>query len=75
MGKLTVLSDHSEKLLANQFAKEGYRFLGWSPAKDATRATHGDGAVYRMGTSSVTLYAVWEAVENRITFDLTLIHI
>ena len=69
MGKLTVLSDHSEKLLANQFAKEGYRFLGWSPAKDATRATHGDGAVYRMGTSSVTLYAVWEAVENRITFD------
>jgi uncharacterized repeat protein (TIGR02543 family) len=69
MGKLAILSDQSGKLLTNQFAREGYSFLGWSSDKNASKAAYVDGATYRMGTESVTLYAVWEAYENRITFN------
>lgn len=68
MGKLSILSDQSCKLLTNQFTREGYTFLGWSSSKDASKATYTDGATYKIGTDSVTLYAVWKANENRIIF-------
>ena len=49
------------------FAREGYSFIGWAIASDATVSKYSDGMMYK-ATSDITLYAVW-AKQFTITFD------
>ncbi|NCA66552.1 MAG: hypothetical protein EOM87_00660, partial [Clostridia bacterium] len=70
MGNMTIATDATTALTANAFNWTGYTFAGWSIAVDDT-VEYADGANYTMGTaSSYTLYAVWEAIEYTITYDL-----
>ncbi len=52
-GKSVVLS-------ANAFVRDGYSFLGWARTASATAAEVVNGALYTLGSSSETLYAVWK---------------
>jgi hypothetical protein len=45
-------------LATNKFTMGGFDFLGWSTSPTGT-VEYADGASYTMGSSSVTLYAVW----------------
>ncbi len=55
-------------LNANTFTYDGYEFAGWATTSDATIAAYADGDSYTMGSSDVTLYAVW-GTSYTITFD------
>lgn len=46
--------------------KDGFKFLGWSTSQTATSATYQPGASYT-ANSSITLYAVWQAVSTTPT--------
>lgn len=56
----------------NVYARNGYKFLGWSEDKNATNATYADQASVTNLTSTdeatVTLYAIWD----EDTFEITL---
>ena len=60
-------------LYANEFIRNGYRFLGWSTSGTAASATYTDGAevinLTTLADTTVTLYAVWEKDSFTITYD------
>jgi hypothetical protein len=58
MAELTINSGDSAKLSTNAFVKDGSMFSGWMTTPTGTVA-YVDGAMFKMGTSSVTLYAKW----------------
>jgi uncharacterized repeat protein (TIGR02543 family) len=64
----TIASNASATLTSNGFAKTGYTFAGWSTTAGGS-VVYLDGASYTMGTSNTTLYAVWTANNNTLTFD------
>ncbi len=69
MENMTIKSDESANLTLNAFTKDGYTFMGWSTTQGG-KVEYTDGAEYTMGTeASYTLYAIWEANDNNITFD------
>ncbi|MBQ3502962.1 MAG: InlB B-repeat-containing protein, partial [Clostridia bacterium] len=52
-----------------QPTKAGYELAGWSTNKDATSADASITANTKMGTSDITLYAVWEPVKYEVSFS------
>ena len=61
----------AQKLSKNLFTREGYRFLGWATWGSATAANYTDEQEYTIGSYNQTLYAVWEEVKYRLSFELT----
>ena len=61
---VTGVTDH---LPANEFAREGYNFLGWSADPNASAATYTDAGEITV-TSDMTLYAVWERIITAPTY-------
>ncbi|MBR6251239.1 MAG: InlB B-repeat-containing protein, partial [Bacteroidales bacterium] len=63
--------DEAQNLTTNAFTRDGYIFLGWSEDMTATTATYTDGQsinnLRSADQSSVTFYAVWEAIDYNIT--------
>ena len=53
--------------------REGYRFLGWSRNRNATKADYEPGDKFldtsADTTESISLYAVWEPITTRITLE------
>ena len=48
----------------------GYTFLGWASSQSATVPEYQPGALFNIGTSDKTLYAVWERiVKYTLTYD------
>ena len=69
MENMTIATDSKSNLTANVFTKAGYTFVGWSTTPDG-EVEFADGAEYTMGTDSLyTLYAVWQANVNGVTFN------
>ena len=57
-------------LKENTFIRSGYTFLGWSTSFGGS-VVYVNRATYKMGSaSSVSLYAVWEEKNYKITYDL-----
>lgn len=62
--------DGAQALPESSFVRTGYRFLGWSKDRAAASAAYGDrGEVQNIGGArdtgvTVTLYAVWEPIEE-----------
>ena len=48
--------------------RTGYEFLGWSTSDNADSAQYTAGGTY-VGNGNVTLYAVWEVISYKITYD------
>jgi len=48
----------SVALTTNSFTRSGYLFLGWSSSSTGS-VSWGDGESYTIGTSAVTIYAIW----------------
>ncbi len=50
--------------------RSGYNFLGWSTSSGATSATYTASGLktITIGTSNVTLYAVWDAIEYSVSY-------
>lgn len=69
MDSIKIESDTSQVLPQVTFTKDGYTFAGWSDSKDG-EVKYLDKANFSMGTqTSVTLYAVWTAKENKLFFN------
>lgn len=58
----------SASLSAASFTREGYHFIGWARAADATSKEYSDGATVTFTEPAVTLYAVWVA-NPKVTFN------
>jgi uncharacterized repeat protein (TIGR02543 family) len=54
----SIASGSSANLTANAFQKAGWTFAGWATTPGGAVA-YANGASYTMGTTGVTLYAVW----------------
>lgn len=74
MPNLSMTYGTAKNLTTNAFTRPGYTFLGWSTSSTAYSPSYSDGASVNNLTStnggSVTLYAVWEALKYKVTFDL-----
>lgn len=68
----TIATAATASLTANGFSRVGYTFAGWSTTAGGAVA-YADGASYLMGTSNVTLYAVWNSTSPFITTSGTLV--
>ena len=70
MSNMTIPTDESKNLTPNAFTKAGYTFKGWATSANGD-VVYQNGANYTMGTnSSYTLYAVWEAINYDIFYNL-----
>lgn len=67
----TIATAATASLTANGFSRVGYNFAGWATTAGGAVAFT-DGASYTMGTSDVTLYAVWNSLSPFITTSGTL---
>ncbi len=71
MGSQTVAEGVTASLNANAFTYTGHTFSGWATSAGGSVA-YADGGSYTMGSSDVTLYAVWTALppaSHAITFN------
>jgi len=60
----------AENLTLNTtITRDGCEFLGWSTTTTGS-VEYADGASYTIGSDDVTLYAVWQATEYTITYNL-----
>ena len=65
-----IATDSSAALSSNAFEKAGYTFAGWATSTEG-EAVYSDGAIFAMGAEQkYTLYAVWEATEYTIEYNL-----
>jgi len=55
----SIIQGVSAPLTANTFTNTGFTFSGWSTTADGVPPEYSDGAQYLMGSSDVTLYAIW----------------
>ncbi|MBR2795722.1 InlB B-repeat-containing protein [Candidatus Saccharibacteria bacterium] len=68
----TYCASKTDCLLSSEEpSRSGYRFLGWSTSPSATTAAYGSGQLFTPTAARTTLYAVWEARNERITVVLT----
>ncbi|NNM54921.1 MAG: SUMF1/EgtB/PvdO family nonheme iron enzyme [Spirochaetales bacterium] len=65
---LTRSTDSTAPLPLQHFTRPGYHFVGWATQQNGP-AVGADGAVYRMGPSNTTLYAVWGPNQYQISFE------
>ena len=49
--------------------KNGYNFNGWNTAANGSGTSYAGGDTFAMGSSNVTLYAQWTAIEYRVTYN------
>jgi hypothetical protein len=65
----SIASGASAALSANTFTKTGESFAGWATTATGS-VSYPDRASYTMGSSSVTLYAIWTTAPSyTVTFD------
>jgi uncharacterized repeat protein (TIGR02543 family) len=69
MASQTIADGGSANLTANQYTRTGYSFNGWGTIPSQTTGTYTDGGFYTMGTSDVTLYAIWVINSYTVTFN------
>ena len=70
MTDMVIKSDHTDILSNNLFEREYYTFIGWSTTPTG-EVEYENNDEYLMGLDSeYTLYAVWQAIEYTITYDL-----
>jgi uncharacterized protein (TIGR02145 family) len=69
MADQTINSGDSAKLTTNTFVKTGSIFAGWMTSPTGTTVSYSDGALFKIGTAPVTLYAKWV---KKTTFTLTI---
>ncbi|MBO0457187.1 InlB B-repeat-containing protein [Enterococcus hulanensis] len=65
--------DAAQNLTANTFTREGYSFQGWATSKDGAKKYDDKESVKNLTATkdgTVTLFAVWAATEQTITFDV-----
>lgn len=62
MSTQTIATDASANLNSNAFTRTGYVFKEWNSNSDGTGTAYANGANYTMGTSDVTLFAIWDEV-------------
>ncbi|AMP20932.1 hypothetical protein AZF37_06930 [endosymbiont 'TC1' of Trimyema compressum] len=67
MNLITLIERESQNLPKNEFLSDENTFIGWSTQEDGN-IEYTDEALFTMGTSDVTLYAVWEKID--ITYTL-----
>ena len=66
----TYATSGTVSLSSQKPTRTGYAFLGWSTSKTATSATYAAGASYNKNNpNNVTLYAVWNINQIKITLD------
>ena len=70
MENLRVYEGIESYLPENTFQREGYRFTGWNTGADGSGTVYADGAQITGLTQDITLYAQWEIVTYRITYEL-----
>jgi uncharacterized repeat protein (TIGR02543 family) len=69
MSLQSIVEGVSAALTMNTFSNAGYSFSGWSETPDGT-VRYQNGANYTMGSSDVTLYAVWvQNASHTVTFN------
>jgi len=69
MPNMPIVSDTTVSLTLIGFTRAGYSFAGWATTEGG-EVEYEDGASYTVGTESTyTLFAVWVASENTLTFD------
>ncbi len=49
--------------------KTGYTFTGWNTAANGSGTSYSGGDTFSMGSSNVTLYAQWTAIDYSVTYD------
>lgn len=55
---------------SGNLVKDGYKFVGWNTLSDGNGDTYTSGQTFTMGTSDITLYAVWTVkIVYNITYD------
>ena len=55
-----ITQNTTGKLNPNIYTRTHYTFLGWNTNQNATTATYADEANISVGTSNITLYAIWD---------------
>ena len=66
MTSQTIAEGATAKLKSSSFTRSGYSFAGWSTTLEGAVA-YVDGASYAMGSSDLTLFAVWTASSSSAT--------
>ena len=66
---VTCTMDVYAELPSSSPVREGYYFLGWAETKNATTADYKSGDAVSVWFGNITLYAVWKARNNTITFN------
>ncbi|MGL9727694.1 InlB B-repeat-containing protein [Enterococcus sp. DIV0756] len=73
MSDQTFEYDVEQKLTKNDFAKAGYSFTGWSSKKDGEVEYKDEAAIKNLTTTNdevITMYAIWQAEDQTIKFDV-----
>ena len=60
MADQQITQNTTGKLNPNIYTRTHYTFLGWNTNQNATTATYADEANISVGTSNITLYAIWD---------------
>lgn len=65
------IGDTATVSFTHDLVKDGYTFIGWDTNDAATSATYMDGGTetFEVGSSDVTLYAIWGAVDYNVTYN------
>ena len=50
-------------------SRTGYTFAGWNTAANGSGTSYNGGDTFAMGSSNVTLYAQWTAIDYTVTYD------
>ncbi len=68
MDPIIIQEDKVITLPANEFTKAGHGFSGWAISPSGALAFD-NGATFKMGTSDITLYSIWNANTYSVTFN------
>ena len=69
MDSLSVETNETITIPKNAFTLDGYTFLGWSDVQNGTVKYTDEQSFTMSSSATVTLYAVWKANENELTFN------
>lgn len=69
MDSITVETNETINLPKNVFTLDGYTFLGWSDVQNGAVKYTDEQSFTMSSSATITLYAVWRANENELTFN------
>lgn len=69
MDSITVDTNETINLPQNIFILDGYTFIGWSEVQDGAVKYTDEQSFTMSSSATITLYAVWRANENELTFN------